>query len=718
MSDIFREVDEDLRREQYKAIWNKYGNLIIAVAILIVVAAGGYRGWEYWQNRQAEQSGDKFIVALTQADEGKKAEATATLDELARGGTGAYPYFARMREAAMKIADGDTKGAAAAFDAVASDGSAPSLIRDVARLRAALALSDTATLADLEARLGEMAKPGAPFRHTAREILALAAWRTGDFAKATANINDLNADAETPQATRQRAALLQQLIRAKENPPPASASTQLPRPQPRQRSPRRANSAGRACASMSATPSRAELAKVAIVGRPNVGKSTLFNRLVGRRVALVDDTPGVTRDRREGEARIGGLRFIAIDTAGMEDADAGSLAGRMRAQTEAAVRDADLSLFLTDAKSGLTPTDKWFAALLRKVGRPVIPVANKAEGRSGEAGYYETFELGFGEPVAISAEHGEGLTYLHDAIREHLGKSAPADDAEPEADKPLQVAVIGRPNVGKSTLINRIVGEERLLTGPEAGITRDSIAVDWTWKGRRFQLSDTAGLRRKARIQEKLEKLSVGDALRAIRFAETVILVIDVTQPFEKQDLQLADLVEREGRSIVIALDKWDLVTKGQRPAALKSLRDAADRLLPQLHGVALAPVSGLNGEGTRQAAGGSGEGRRDMEPARVDVGAEPLAGRGDRPPPAAGGQRQASAPALHDAAQGAPAVFRRVLLTAGRAARRVSPLSDERPPRSVRHAGHADPPDVAQGRQPLRRQETKAGITTTPRFR
>ena len=232
MTDIFREVDEDLRRERYKAIWSRYGNYIIAVALLIVLAAGGYRAWEYWQNRQAEQSGDKFVVALTQADDGKKAEATATLDELARGGSGAYPYFARMREAAMKTADGDTKGAAAAFDAVASDNAAPSLIRDVARLRAALALSDTANLADLESRIGDMAKPGQPFRHTAREVLALAAWRAGDLTKATSYIDELNADAETPQTTRQRAALLQQLIRAKQTPPPAAAANSTPAPAP------------------------------------------------------------------------------------------------------------------------------------------------------------------------------------------------------------------------------------------------------------------------------------------------------------------------------------------------------------------------------------------------------------------------------------------------------------------------------------------------------
>jgi GTP-binding protein len=343
---------------------------------------------------------------------------------------------------------------------------------------------------------------------------------------------------------------------------------------------------------------RAGLPKVAIVGRPNVGKSTLFNRLVGRRLALVDDTPGVTRDRREGEARLGGLRFIAVDTAGMQQAEAESLAGRMLRQTEKAIREADLALFLIDARAGLAPDDERFAALLRKVGKPVVLVANKAEGRSAEAGYYEAFELGFGEPVPISAEHGEGMADLHAAIREHLGKAAPFEAAPAETgEKPLMVAVVGRPNVGKSTLVNRVLGEERLLTGPEAGITRDTITVDWTWRGRTYRLADTAGLRRKARIQDKLEKLSVADAIRAIRFAETVILVVDATQPFEKQDLQLADLIEREGRSLVIAVDKWDLITHG-RTARLREIRDAADRLLPQLRGVALVPVSGLTGEG------------------------------------------------------------------------------------------------------------------------
>jgi GTP-binding protein len=343
---------------------------------------------------------------------------------------------------------------------------------------------------------------------------------------------------------------------------------------------------------------------VAIVGRPNVGKSTLFNRLVGRRLALVDPEPGVTRDRREGEAHLAGRTFVAVDTAGLDEADADSLAARMTAQTKAAVEDADVSLFVIDARSGVTPVDRHFAALLRTFGKPMVLVANKTEGRAGRAGLLEAYDLGFGEAVAISAEHGEGMGDLADALEPYLAP-APGDesDADAEADAegekeagPLRVAVVGRPNAGKSTLINRILGEDRLLTGPEAGITRDSIAVDWTAQGRVFRLFDTAGLRRKPRIEGKLEKLAVADALNAIRFAEVVILTVDVEQPFEKQDLTIADLVEREGRAIVIALDKWDLVT--DRQATLASLRAAAERLLPQLTGARLVPVSGLTGEG------------------------------------------------------------------------------------------------------------------------
>jgi GTP-binding protein len=284
---------------------------------------------------------------------------------------------------------------------------------------------------------------------------------------------------------------------------------------------------------------------VAIVGRPNVGKSTLFNRLAGRRLALVDDQPGVTRDRREAAAQLGDLAFRLFDTAGLEDAAAETLAGRMRLQTEAAIADADLVLFMIDARAGITPVDEHFAQGLRASGRPVVQIANTTEGRSTESGVLEAYALGFGDPVAVSAEHGIGMSDLYDAIRAAMpaeGLPAAGDDAmETEANaKPLNVAIIGQPNAGKSTLANRLIGEERMLTGPEAGITRDSIAVDWTWRGRALRLADTAGLRRKAKVVDKLEKLSAGDALRVVRFAEVVVLIMDATEPLEKQDLQLS----------------------------------------------------------------------------------------------------------------------------------------------------------------------------------
>ncbi|TCT11339.1 GTP-binding protein [Tepidamorphus gemmatus] len=340
--------------------------------------------------------------------------------------------------------------------------------------------------------------------------------------------------------------------------------------------------------------------RVAIVGRPNVGKSTLFNRLIGRRLALVDDRPGVTRDRREGEARLGDLALVVVDTAGLEEADPNSLEGRMRAQTETAIAESDAALFLIDARAGVTPADRHFAALLHRTGKPVVVVANKCERSSGEPGFYEAFELGLGEPIAVSAEHGLGLADLTealvriDAAREQHPTEAEAHEAG-EGD-PVRIAIVGRPNAGKSTLLNRLIGEERMLTGPEAGITRDAIAVDWEWKGRPVRLVDTAGLRRKARVQEKLERLSVGDALRAIRFAEVVVVVLDVQSPFEKQDLQIADLVTREGRALVIAVNKWDTITDPD--VRLRDLREAADRLLPQVRGMPLVPVSALTGFG------------------------------------------------------------------------------------------------------------------------
>jgi GTPase len=340
---------------------------------------------------------------------------------------------------------------------------------------------------------------------------------------------------------------------------------------------------------------------LAIVGRPNVGKSTLFNRLVGRRLALVDDLPGVTRDRREGQARLGDLEFTAIDTAGLEEAAAESLSGRMVAQTRRAVADADAVLFLIDARAGLAPADRAFADLVRRSGKPTIVVANKSEGAAGGAGALEAYALGLGEPVAISAEHGEGLADLYDALRAALpGRTAPTqgEDAQaaPDDTGPIRVAVVGRPNSGKSTLVNRLIGEERLLTGPEAGITRDAIAVDLAWHGRKFRLHDTAGLRRRAKVEHKLEKLSVADALRAIRFAEVVVVLMDAERPFEEQDLRIVDLVESEGRALVLGVNKWDLADR--RPGAISRLRADADHWLPQVKGVPIVAVSGLTGEG------------------------------------------------------------------------------------------------------------------------
>ena len=348
---------------------------------------------------------------------------------------------------------------------------------------------------------------------------------------------------------------------------------------------------------------------LAIVGRPNVGKSTLFNRLVGRRMALVDDQPGVTRDLREGTARLGPLRFSVIDTAGLEEASDDSLPGRMRKLTERAVSMADACLFVIDARAGVLPADRVFADILRRSGTKVILAANKAEGRAGEAGLLEAWELGLGEPLRLSAEHGEGMSELLAALAPLVESAQPTDEAPDIAldiedsedtgvdpSRPLQVAVVGRPNAGKSTLINRLLGDERLLTGPEAGITRDAIALDLDWDGRPVRIFDTAGMRKRAKVQEKLEKLSVSDGLRAVKFAEVVVVLLDAAIPFEQQDLRIADLAEREGRAVVIAVNKWDL--ESDKGGKLRELKDEFERLLPQLRGAPLVTVSAKTGRG------------------------------------------------------------------------------------------------------------------------
>ena len=353
---------------------------------------------------------------------------------------------------------------------------------------------------------------------------------------------------------------------------------------------------------------------LAIVGRPNVGKSTLFNRLVGKRIALVDDQPGVTRDLREGDAKLGHLRFLAIDTAGLEEAADDSLQGRMRKLTESAIGLADVCLFVIDARVGVTSLDHFFADILRKKAKHVILAANKSEGRAADPGFLDSFSLGLGEPLRISAEHGEGmadllseLVPLQKKLFQEGSYASPEVDIDNEEDnlseyrlptkeRPLQVAVIGRPNSGKSTLINKIIGEERLLTGPEAGITRDAISIQLDWQGIPMRVFDTAGMRKKAKINDKIEKLSVGDGLRAIKFAEVVVVLLDAAIPFEQQDLRIAGLAEREGRSVVVAVNKWDVEKNKQEK--LRNMREAFLRLLPELRGAPLVTVSAKNGRG------------------------------------------------------------------------------------------------------------------------
>ena len=345
---------------------------------------------------------------------------------------------------------------------------------------------------------------------------------------------------------------------------------------------------------------------VAIVGRPNVGKSTLFNRLVGKKVALVDDQPGVTRDRREGDAKLLGLEFRVFDTAGYEDEDAATLPGRMRAQTEAAVRDADVALFLIDAREGVTPLDEEISRWLRTGKTPVVVVANKAEAKVAEAGVLDAYRLGLGDPVPLSAEHGEGVVDLFEALRPLVEIEAPADSHEglppPQEGEelgPLKVAIVGRPNAGKSTLVNTMIGEDRLITGPEAGITRDAITLDWEWQGRPVRIVDTAGLRKRAKITEKLEKLSGADARRALEHAEVVILLLDATRGLEVQDLRIADLVIEEGRALIIAVNKWDVAENAS--SLFNGIKAALEEGLAQIKGIPVLTVSAKTGKGIDQ---------------------------------------------------------------------------------------------------------------------
>ncbi len=351
------------------------------------------------------------------------------------------------------------------------------------------------------------------------------------------------------------------------------------------------------------------LPQVIIIGRPNVGKSTLFNRLVGKKLALVDDQPGVTRDRRLGEAHLLGLDFTIVDTAGWEDEDAASLPGRMRMQTEASLEGADVALFVIDSRVGLTPMDEEIARHLRQSDVPVVLVANKAEGRAGDHGLYEAFGLGLGDPVPFSAEHGQGLADLFEALLPHLDDKQPEpeepideEDEEAQLRAPLKLAIVGRPNAGKSTLINRLLGEDRLLTGPEAGITRDSIAVDWQWtdpangEARAVRLIDTAGMRKKALVVDKLEKMAVADARHAIDFAEVVVLLLDATRGLEHQDLKIASMVLEEGRGLIIAINKWDVAEDAS--GLFNGVRFALDEGLAQVKGLPLLAVSARTGKG------------------------------------------------------------------------------------------------------------------------
>ena len=458
---------------------------------------------------------------------------------------------------------------------------------------------------------------------------------------------------------------------------------------------------------------------IAIIGRPNVGKSTLFNRLVGQKLALVDDEPGVTRDRREGEGRLGDLEFTIIDTAGLDEGAKGSLTARMQEQTETAIALADALMFVIDARMGLTPNDRAFADFARRANKPVVLVANKAEGKHGEVGAMESYALGLGDPIQISAEHGEGLSELYDALRVLMPEPVVDDDEADDdrdvseweaATRPIRVAIVGRPNAGKSTLINHLLGEERLLTSPEAGTTRDSIAVEITWQGRQFRVFDTAGLRRRSRIEEKLEKLSVADALRAVRFAEVVVMMMDSQNKFEEQDLRIADLIEREGRAIVLAVNKWDLVER--KPNLISALAHRYRSLAAAGQGRAHRRGVGPDGRGHRPPDDRDPGSLQGLEPARADRGAQSLVRAGGRCQSAAGCFGPPAEAELHHADQGAAAELCAVLLARRRGAEILSALSRQLAARGVRTAGHAGADHAAREGQPVRPQAQAAIVS------
>ena len=516
--------------------------------MLIVAGTAGWRIYDHFQLSAAEAAGARYQAALDLAKADKNSEAAAAFNAVANHAPKGYATLARLAAADAQSAK-DPKGAAAAYEQIAADPAIDPAYQDVARLRGAYLNVDLETPEQFAQHYAAYAGPDLPYRNAFRELIALADTRGRRFHRRGALV----------RAGRSRSRLARSLAR-----PRRRFSDHRP---------------GGRCAGEIA------MFKIAIVGRPNVGKSTLFNRLVGKKLALVDDLPGVTRDRRAGTAHLGDLTFTIIDTAGLETGAPATLAGRMRAQTEAAIAEADAIFFMIDARAGIMPDDRAFASLLRRADKPLILIANKAEGRAGTAGAQEAFDLGFGDPVGLSAEHGDGLSDLYSALREALPEATELgeeeaeetavtlalgdeeDGSELDPTKPLRVAIIGRPNAGKSTLLNRILGEERLLTGPEAGITRDSIGVDLEWRDRKLKMFDTAGLRKRARVDEKLEKLAGADALRAAKFAEVVVLLIDAAAPLEKQDLTLADLIAREGRALVIGVSKWDLVQRSRRAA-------------------------------------------------------------------------------------------------------------------------------------------------------